>query len=61
MNESINTSFLIGMIAAFITIISLLMITFFSYSRAFKTKNNITIQNRPNQPKQNLISRYKTN
>lgn len=41
MNESINTSFLIGMIAAFITIISLLMITFFSYSRAFKTKNKM--------------------
>ena len=44
MNESINTSFLIGMIAAFITIISLLMITFFSYSRAFKTKNKMVFK-----------------
>lgn len=41
MNESINTSFLVMMVAILITIISVLMIAFFSYSRAYKTKNKM--------------------
>lgn len=41
MNESINTSFLVGIIAAFISILSLLIITFFSFSRAYKTKDKM--------------------
>lgn len=41
MNESINTSFLIMIVAVIITVIAVLMITFFSYSRAYKTKNKI--------------------
>lgn len=41
MKESISTSYLVMMVAILITVISVLIITFFSYSRAYKTKNKI--------------------
>lgn len=41
MNESISTSYLVMMIAILISVISVLIITFFSYSRAYKTANKV--------------------
>ena len=41
MNESISTSYLVMIVAIVISVISTLLITFFAYSRAFKTKNKL--------------------
>ena len=41
MSESISTSYLVMIVAIVISVISTLLITFFAYSRAFKTKNKL--------------------
>lgn len=41
MSESIGTSYLVMMVAVIISIFSVLIITFFSFSRAHKTKNKM--------------------
>lgn len=41
MKESIGTSFIINIIAVFLATIGILMIGFFGYSRAYKTKDKV--------------------
>lgn len=41
MKESIGTTFVINIILVFLAVIGFLMIGFFGYSRAFKTKNKV--------------------
>lgn len=41
MKESVGTAFLINIILVFLAVIGFLMIGFFGYSRAYKTKNKV--------------------